>query len=148
MLITPLSIFPVEQITRDDRLCFIIMPFALAFDDVAGTIRTAVEAAGLKPLRGDNIQEAGHILTQIWNSLLKARYVVADLSQTNGNVLYELGLAHAMGHEAILVTQDMGYVPFDLRAQRHIIYTPTEAGLKKFGPELTVMLQQAAKPLP
>lgn len=143
MLITPLSIFPVEQITRDNRLCFIIMPFATAFDDVASTITAAVEAAGLKPLRGDNIQEAGHILTQIWSSLLRARYVIADLSQTNGNVLYELGLAHAMGHEAILVTQNLQDVPFDLRAQRLIAYTPTKLGLEKFGPALTTMLKQA-----
>ncbi|HEU5343096.1 MAG TPA: hypothetical protein VFU60_02010 [Ktedonobacterales bacterium] len=148
MLITPLSIFPVEQVTRDSRLCFIIMPFAQAFDDVASTIRGAVQAAGLIPLRGDNIQEAGHVLTQIWTGLLRARYVIADLSQTNGNVLYELGLAHAMGHEAILVTQDMQYVPFDLRAQRLILYAPTRAGLEKFGPELTAMLRQTSKSLP
>ncbi len=40
----------------------------------------------------------------------------------NGNVLYELGMAHVVGHQAILLTQNMNDVPFDLRQQRHIVY--------------------------
>jgi hypothetical protein len=81
--------------------------------------------------RGDDISSAGDVLRQIWISLLQASLVIADLTGANGNVLYELGLAHVIGHQVILLTQDIANVPFDLRQQRHIIYSATAPGLQK-----------------
>ncbi len=132
MLVTPIDIFPVKQVRRDDELCFIIMPFDPAFDDVYKLgIKQAIENAGLIPQRGDDIHKPGHILTQIWEALLRARFVVADLTRTNGNVLYELGLAHVLGHQAILLTQRISDIPFDLKSQRHIEYQPTREGIEQ-----------------
>ncbi len=142
MLITPLSIFPVEQVRRENELCFVIMPFASAYEDVYNYgIKPGVEDASLTALRGDDIQEAGNILSQIWTTLLKARFVIADLTGTNGNVLYELGLAHAIGHSVILLTQDINNVPFDLRPQRHIVYAATRTGIDHLRAALAAMLR-------
>lgn len=141
LLVTPLSIFPVEQVRKDDRLCFVIMPFGGMLDDVYEFgIKLAVEDVGLKWQRADDIHQPGSILSQIWTALLKARYVIADLTGTNGNVLYELGLAHALGHSVILLTQDMEDVPFDLRPQRHIVYQGTSAGIKQLRTSLGDLL--------
>jgi hypothetical protein len=60
---------------------------------------------------------------------MEARVVIADLTGANGNVLYELGLAHMMGHQAIVLTQAIDEVPFDLRQERHIVYSLTPAGV-------------------
>jgi hypothetical protein len=137
MLVTPIELFPVKQVRRNDMLCFIIMPFDLAFDDVYNVgIKQAIENTGMVSQRGDDIHKPGHILTQIWEALLCARFVIADLTRTNGNVLYELGLAHVLGHQAILLTQRISDIPFDLKSQRHIEYQPTREGINRLRSDL------------
>jgi len=46
-------------------------------------------------------------------------------------VFYELGLAHALGKETILITQSMDFVPFDLKTIRCIVYDFTPRGTQK-----------------
>ena len=143
MLVTPIEIFPVKQVRRDDKLCFILMPFDPAFDDVYKFgIKQAIENTGMVSQRADDIHQPGHILTQIWESLLRARCVIADLTRTNGNVLYELGLAHILGHKAILLTQRISDIPFDLKSQRHIEYQPTQSGIDKLRSDLESALAE------
>jgi hypothetical protein len=47
---------------------------------------------------------------------------VADLTDNNSNVMYETGIAHALGKEVVLITQDVKALPFDLHALRCITY--------------------------
>jgi hypothetical protein len=63
----------------------------------------------------------GGILAKVWQALIEARAIVADLTGQNANVFYELGLAHAIGHDVILLTQDMRWVPFDLQHMRCLV---------------------------
>ncbi len=60
--------------------------------------------------------------------LEKAKVVLADLTGKNPNVFYELGLAHASAKPAILVTESLDFVPFDLRALRIIVYDKNNPG--------------------
>jgi hypothetical protein len=48
--------------------------------------------------------------------------VVAELSGRNPNVMYEIGLAHAIGKPIILLTRNQEDVPFDLKALRYLFY--------------------------
>jgi hypothetical protein len=126
----PVSIFPAGPFIRRDNLCFVLMPFADEFQEVYDyIIKPTVEATGLECQRADDIMESGDILAQIFRSLMQARLVIADLTGSNGNVLYELGLAHMIGHQAILLTQEVHQVPFDLRQQRLILYSLGPKGL-------------------
>jgi hypothetical protein len=43
----------------------------------------------------------------MWESINRARFLVVDLTQRNPNVFYEVGLAHALGKEVLLLTQTM-----------------------------------------
>ena len=108
-----------------DRLdiCFTIMPFGGWFDDYYDSVfRPAIKAAGLKPRRADDLYRPSTIVNDIWEITQKAKVILADLSGKNPNVFYELGLAHALAKPAILVTESMDDVPFDLRALRVIEY--------------------------
>jgi hypothetical protein len=67
--------------------------------------------------------------------------VIADLTTTNGNTLYELGLAHIIGHEAILLTQILEPVLLDLCGPRHIAYKQSAAGVQKLERELNGALR-------
>lgn len=133
----PIPIFPIGTFERNPLLCFVIMPFAAGFQEVYEQgIRRAVEAHGLICQRGDDIYQPGDILGQIWTSLIQARLVIADLTGANGNVLYELGLAHIIGQQAILLSQDTSAVPFDLRQQRGVRYSATRDGIARLVVEL------------
>ncbi|MFI5386980.1 MAG: hypothetical protein ACHQ50_12770 [Fimbriimonadales bacterium] len=51
-----------------------------------------------------------------------AKVLVAELTEKNANVFYELGLAHAIGKPVVLVADNIGDVPFDLQPLRVIVY--------------------------
>lgn len=144
MLVTPIPILPVAWQKRDPNLCFVIMPFAPAFRPVYDyAIRPAVQAAGLECRRADDIMQPGDIMAQVWQSLLQASLVIADLTGVNGNVFYELGLAHVLGHQAILLTQNRADIPFDLQRQRYIEYQPAQQGVQELRASLELALRHA-----
>ncbi len=104
-------------------ICFVIMPFGGLFDRYYKEIYAlAITEAGYEPKRADGIYSPGNIVEQIWNYTKKAKIILADMTGRNPNVLYELGLAHAISKPAILVTESLDDIPFDLRLLRHILY--------------------------
>lgn len=103
--------------------CFVIMPFQPLFGkQYDSVIRPAIEASGLNCVRGDEIYTQQSIVQDIWGSLRESRLVVAELSGRNPNVMYEVGLAHAIGKPIILLTRNQEDVPFDLKALRYVFY--------------------------
>ena len=95
--------------------CFVIMPFSPTYEtEYERIIRPAVEAAGLACIRADEIYSKPQITADIWKSLRAARIVIAELTGKNSNVLYEVGLAHALGKPVIIITRNEDDVPFDL----------------------------------
>lgn len=111
----------------EDNLCFTIMPFGGWFDEYYESIYCpAIEAAKLKPCRADDLYRPSTIVNDIWSYTQKAKLVLADLSGKNPNVFYELGLAHALAKPAILVTESIEDVPFDLRALRVLEYNKNQ----------------------
>lgn len=103
--------------------CFTVMPFGGWFDDYYESIyKPAIEHAGLGACRADDLYRPSTIVTDIWTYTKSAKLILADLSGKNPNVFYELGLAHALAKPAILVTESMDDVPFDLRALRVLQY--------------------------
>ena len=74
-------------------------------------------------LRADaDIFGTGKIIDQIWRGINAAKVLVAELTTRNANVLYELGLAHALRKPVVLVSSNQPDVPFDLNHIRAIYY--------------------------
>jgi hypothetical protein len=110
----------LEAVTNS---CFVAMPFhALYRTEYELVIKPAIEKAGLVCVRGDEIYSRQAIVEDIWVSIRKARLVVAELSGRDPNVMYEIGLAHAIGKPIILITRNEEDVPFDLRSLRYVYY--------------------------
>ena len=89
------------------KTCFVVMGFGKKTDFETGRvldldmsyrnmIKPAVEAAGLKCVRADEIVHSGIIDVPMYEQLLNADVVVADLSTSNKNAFYELGVRHAL----------------------------------------------------
>src|ERR1039458_615971 len=103
--------------------CFVISPFGGYFDSYHTAIfEPAIKAAKLKPCRADDLYRPSSIIHDIWKYVSGAAVLLADLTGKNPNVLYELGLAHAIGKPVVMVTQVLDDVPFDLRNLRVITY--------------------------
>ena len=102
---------------------FVLMPFAdelrEVYDDL---IKGALEEAGYDVERADDLDNQRNILRDILTSIDGYDLIVADLTDNNPNVFYELGLAHGLSRPVILLTQSIESVPFDLRSYRIIPY--------------------------
>ena len=100
------------------------MPFAEPLGGYYSTIyQPAIKKAGLSPVRADtDIFGTGKIIDQIWSGINRAKILVAELTGRNPNVLYELGLAHALRKPVVLISSNEGDVPFDVRHVRVIYY--------------------------
>ena len=103
---------------------FVIMPFDEEFDAVyCSFMKPVLEQIGFKVDRADDIESHQNILKDILNGIFRADLIVADLTGSNPNVFYELGLAHAFRKPVILATQSIEDVPFDLRSYRLLEYS-------------------------
>jgi uncharacterized protein YutE (UPF0331/DUF86 family) len=112
-------------LTSSSNLCFVIMPFMPEFDAVyRSLIKPVAEQFGLTVLRADEIYAPGSITEQIRAAIQQARLCIADVSDRNPNVLYEVGIAHTLGKPTVLITRQINDVPFDLRSIRLIVYDP------------------------
>jgi len=108
--------------------CFVMMPFTNPLGGYYATIyEPAIRKAGLTPIRADtDIFGTGKIIDQIWAGITRAKVLVAELTGRNPNVLYELGLAHALHKPVVLVSSNEPDVPFDVRHVRVIYYELTD----------------------
>jgi hypothetical protein len=108
--------------------CFVMQPFAAPHGDYFEKIfKPAIDKTGLKPVRADaDIFATGKIIDQIWRGINAAKVLVAELTTRNANVLYELGIAHALKKPVVLVSSNQSDVPFDLQHIRIIYYDVTD----------------------
>jgi tetratricopeptide (TPR) repeat protein len=136
---------------------FIVMPFGskpgsdgqlIDFNRVFGEyIRPALEAAGLEVFRADQEQRAGDIRTDMFQELLVADLVLADLTIDNPNVWYELGVRHALrARGVVLICGGRVTTAFDLYTDRKLRYAlkdgvPDQATLDSDQRKLTEMVK-------
>jgi chaperonin GroEL len=90
-------------------------------------IKPAAKAAGLEAKKADDIYGTVPIIHDIWNQIWAAKAVIADVTNKNPNVNYELGLCHSLGVPTVLITQNIDDVPFDYRHRRCIVYDRNRA---------------------
>ena len=127
--------------------CFVMMPFGEWFDRYYQDIYApAIKEAGFEPIRADELFTTGSVVEQIWEQIEKAELLLADLTDKNPNVFYELGLAHAAGKPVVFAAAHVEDVPFDLRHLRVIIYDIREPDWAlKLKKNVTDYLRNAAK---
>ncbi|MEW6418602.1 MAG: response regulator [Nitrospirota bacterium] len=113
------------------KYIFVCMPFHEDFQDIyLFGIKAASIELGFNCERADEIQYTGGIIDKIYDLIKSAHVIVADMTGRNPNVFYEVGYAHALDKEVILLTQDTKDIPVDLRKFVHIVYGGKIAKLK------------------
>lgn len=121
-----------RQTQTEEELVFAIMPFGEEFDLVYECIEESVTQAQLKCVRADKEVFSGIIMDKIRENIIRAGIIIAELTEQNPNVFYELGLAHAWDKKVIMITQNIRNIPFDLKHWRMVIYDRSNInGLKE-----------------
>ena len=112
--------------TGEQKVCFVVMGFGKKTDYESGRtldldatyeaiIKPAVEAANLRCIRADEVIHAGLIDAPMYEMLLRADLVIADISTGNVNAVYELGVRHALRpNSTIIMKESKGRLYFDL----------------------------------
>lgn len=114
-----------------EGVCFLISPIGEEggstwqhFDRARKELIEPVAArCGLELVRADQIAEPGVINFQIIEHIDKDEIVIADLSEPNANVFYELAWAHGLDKRLVLMKQPGQKLPFDVTVERAVSYT-------------------------
>lgn len=125
-----------EQI--EPLLVSAMMPFSPQFNQVYTALQQISEQYGLRCRRADDIWENPAVMQDVVSLIDKSRIVICDCTGRNPNVFYEVGIAHALGRDVILITQAENDIPFDLRHLRYISYLNNNEGLR----DLKLKLEQ------
>jgi len=123
---------------------FVLMPFSDALapvykDHIAGVL----SAMSLTYARADDFFSSREIMRDVWSGIYNADIVIADCTGKNPNVFYELGIAHAIGKTAIMITQSAADIPFDVGNIRYLAYEYTPRGMKEFEQKLQATIADA-----
>jgi hypothetical protein len=108
--------------------CFIICPLGGAESEIRKksdkflkyVFEPVLEKNEYNAIRADQIPKVGLITTQIINLILESPLVIADLTDSNPNVFYELAIRHAIRKPYIQVITKGQKIPFDLSGIRTI----------------------------
>lgn len=110
-----------------ERMVFVLTPFHPKFQEQYDLIKSVCEESGFKCIRGDEQNFKSDIFPHILKNIVKARIVIANITGRNPNVLYELGLAHALDKTTIIVSKLLDDVPVDIKSKKIVIFDDEES---------------------
>jgi nucleoside 2-deoxyribosyltransferase len=110
-----------------EKFVFVLMPFEDELTEIYNqVIKPVVESKELKCKRADDYKTNKAIMKDIWDAICQSQIVIADMTGLNPNVMYELGIAHTVGKQTIMIIQENASenqkFPFDMAHIRRIEY--------------------------
>lgn len=138
----------VGDVIADRRNVFILIPFGREWEPVSEVIRSAVRESGFSPTYGDTRNYSYPLITQVYEEVKAATLIIAELTGSNPNVMYELGIADAMGIPTLLLSQNIEQVPADLRNKIIMLYKKSPDGLIQLKAQLIDSFRQHLKAKP
>ncbi|OFD61449.1 hypothetical protein [Bacillus mycoides] len=137
-----------------DKTCFIITPIGDDQSDIRRAADGAIDAVIVPALcemgfDEENIKVAhrmpspGSINKQVISSVLECDLAVANLTNLNPNVMYELAIRHAARKPVIQICQKGTRLPFDITEERTIFYTNDMAGVIELTKNFKEMVVEA-----
>jgi hypothetical protein len=114
----------IETAQSIRRTVFAAMPFSNAYNNTYFfAMAPAASSVGAKCVRIDKVQFSGDIVAAIDNAIRASIAVIADLSESLPNVLYEAGIAHAIKKPTIhICSTPLENLPFDVKTWNTIKY--------------------------
>lgn len=135
--------FQARDIVVKPNQGFYVLPFENGPENAMQAIKDAISSNNIDcdlirsadrfdPTRGNNIVE------NIWQDICASSFIIADISNRNPNVFYELGICDTIGKKVITLCSQNSLendynnrLPFDIATQYTIIYKEDYNGYKK-----------------
>src|SRR5262249_42966550 len=111
-----------------EKQVVVLQPFGKETDALFALIVEATGKAGVRLVRADTVSEKAVTVGSFFSVIQQSWLVIADVSNGNPNVMYELGFAQGLRKPIVLVATGIRSVPFDLASRRVVIYDPQAAG--------------------
>jgi len=135
------------------KTCFIISPIGLENSETRRKADGLIDAVfepvlnelGIENSVAHKISESGSITRQIIERLLNDDLVLANLTDLNPNVMYELAVRHAKRLPVVVVAENSTKLPFDIAAERTLFYENDMAGVEDLKPRLRTAIEFAIK---
>lgn len=149
------ELFNFENLERDEKLIFVLLPFKDKYFEIFNNIiKPVVKEKDLTCLKADDPATNNVIIKDILDNIYKSRFVIADITERNSNVLYEIGVADFISREVIMINdrleKEKQDYPFDVSYRRIINYdnkiAESENFKKKLGDTLDYVLVNTANP--
>lgn len=135
----------METRTRE-KIMYILMPFRDHLDPVFEVLKDVAGYTGYECVRADKDLSVKDITEKIILGIYKSEIVIADLSDANPNVLYELGIANALSKECLMLCQQPHEdLPFDIKQYTVQRYENTEEGRQALKERLIKILKNPAR---
>jgi nucleoside 2-deoxyribosyltransferase len=102
------------------------MPFSDLFDDVfyVGMVPAAAQV-GLRCIRVDQLHHGSDSVEETRRQIDEASVILADVTNSQPDVLYELGYAHAVGKPTVQIcSASVANLPFSIRNRDTVLYEP------------------------
>jgi len=91
-------------------------------EDVLQALKRATGKNNVECTRVDEIHHSGKITDLILEYIKTSKYLICDISKERPNVYYELGYAHGIGRQVILIAKQGSSMHFDIKDYNTIFY--------------------------
>jgi hypothetical protein len=109
---------------------FVLMPFNAKMTGVyTNHIKKMGEELGLTIRRADEIFSPKPFMEKVWDGICAAQFILADCTEKNPNVFYEIGIAHTIGKKVVLITRSDKDIPSDIKHFDYILYNYDPEGV-------------------
>jgi hypothetical protein len=130
-------VFKLRDFVVAKDSCLYLGPFGGPFNTIyRDCVVPALESADISVTRAGEIFSTDVTVEEVLKGIVCSSFVVADVSGRNPNVMYEIGMANAVGRLVLVISQSVDDIPFDLRYRRTVIYEPTPGGCRKLEEDL------------
>lgn len=125
------------------KTVLLLQPVTNEFEEARKRVSEAIAKAGASLLELGPARKSSELIHE---ALATADIIVCDISGNNPNIMYELGIAHALKRPVIVISDEPGRVPLDIRPFQVLYYDFDDMDVdENFHGELPWLIGEALK---